>query len=156
MDGEEFPAYTFADSKGRRWCLEIDWDTRCKVKNTLGIDLATVVQSGFKTLDSVANDPEKFMQLVWLIAEPQAVAAGVAPEEFGKSWNGDCFFEAYQSLVEACILFFRNPRARQGLRELMAKNREIVERAGQMAVETINVDAEARKLIDLLGSVQQS
>lgn len=155
MSEPGYPPYTFADLSGKRWSLQITLAKRNRLKIECGFDPAKVVDDEMQSLAAMSSDPERLVQVVWTLIEDQAVAAGITPEAFAANLDGDTIGAAHDALI-AAVVNFSHPRLRNALASVFAKNSEIVTQAGDLVAENIDVNAEAKRLIESLTSVQAS
>ncbi len=149
------PKFVFVDPLARRWTLKINTGMKVSIKETTGVDLSRVPSKGLKALGALLDDDEKLMQAIWIIVEDQAKADGITPEDFVSCFDGDTYELATNALKEAVVLFSQ-AHSRDNLRAAVDKATQIATKTGAIAIESIDVDQEARKLIEQSGSVQAS
>ena len=107
---------TFTDNKDRVWEVELNIRQMKRVRDTLGIDLVNVIQAGrdgavaTDTLDRVANDPILLVDILWVLCEGQAKAAGVTDDDFGSSLAGDSIADATRAFLDELVDFFPGAR----------------------------------------------
>ena len=131
----------FTDTKERVWDVELNVRQMKRVRDILGIDLVNVIQAGkdgavaTDTLDRVANDPILLVDILWVLCEGQAKAAGVTDDDFGSSLAGASISDATRAFLDELVDFF--PGARRlflkkavGLaRKYETENLEVLEKA---------------------------
>ena len=106
----------FTDTKGRVWDVELNVRQMKRVRDVLGIDLVNVIQAGkdgavaTDTLDRVANDPILLVDILWVLCEGQAKAAGVTDDDFGSSLAGDSIADATRAFLDELVDFFPGAR----------------------------------------------
>ena len=106
----------FTDTKERVWEVELNVRQMKRVRDALGIDLVNVIQAGrdgtvaTDTLDRVANDPILLVDILWVLCEGQAKAAGVTDEDFGSSLAGDSIETATRAFLDELVDFFPGAR----------------------------------------------
>ena len=107
---------TFKDNKGRTWEIALNvWQMK-RLRDTLGIDLASVVGANadgsvkVDLIDRIASDPVLLVDILWVLASAQAKAAGVTDEDFGSSLAGDAIEEATRSFLDELVDFFPGAR----------------------------------------------
>ena len=106
----------FTDTKGRVWEVELNVRQMKRVRDVLGIDLVNVIQGGkdgtvaTDTLDRVANDPILLVDILWVLCEGQAKAAGVTDDDFGSSLAGDSISDATRAFLDELVDFFPGAR----------------------------------------------
>ena len=107
---------TFTDAKERSWEIELNIRQMKRVRDTLGIDLVNVIQTNkdgtiaTDTLDRVANDPILLCDILWVLCEGQAKAAGVTDDDFGSSLAGDSIESAKRAFLDELFDFFPGAR----------------------------------------------
>ena len=106
----------FTDTKDRAWDVELNVRQMKRVRDILGIDLVNVIQAGkdgavaTDTLDRVANDPILLVDILWVLCEGQAKAAGVTDDDFGSSLAGDSISDATRAFLDELVDFFPGAR----------------------------------------------
>ena len=106
----------FTDTKERVWDVELNVRQMKRVRDALGIDLVNVIQAGkdgavaTDTLDRVANDPILLVDILWVLCEGQAKAAGVTDDDFGSSLAGDSISDATRAFLDELVDFFPGAR----------------------------------------------
>ena len=131
----------FTDTKGRVWDVELNVRQMKRVRDVLGIDLVNVIQAGkdgavaTDTLDRVANDPILLVDILWVLCEGQAKAAGVTDDDFGSSLAGDSISDATRAFLDELVDFFPGARrlflkkAVDLARKYETENAEMLEKA---------------------------
>ena len=131
----------FTDTKERVWEVELNVRQMKRVRDVLGIDLVNVIQAGrdgavaTDTLDRVANDPILLVDILWVLCEGQAKAAGVTDDDFGSSLAGDSIADATRAFLDELVDFFPGARrlflkkAVDLARKYETENAEILEKA---------------------------
>ena len=106
----------FTDAKGRSWEIELNIRQMKRVRDILGVDLVNVIQTNkdgsiaTDTIDRVANDPILLCDILWVLCEQQAKAAGVTDEDFGSSLAGDSIETATRAFLDELVDFFPGAR----------------------------------------------
>ena len=131
----------FTDTKERVWEVELNVRQMKRVRDVLGIDLVNVIQAGkdgavaTDTLDRVANDPILLVDILWVLCEGQAKAAGVTDDDFGSSLAGDSISDATSAVLDELVDFFPGARrlflkkAVDLARKYETENLEVLEKA---------------------------
>ena len=131
----------FTDTKDRVWEVELNVRQMKRVRDALGIDLVNVIQAGrdgtvaTDTLDRVANDPILLVDILWVLCEGQAKAAGVTDDDFGSSLAGDSISDATRAFLDELVDFFPGARrlflkkAVDLARKYETENLEVLEKA---------------------------
>jgi hypothetical protein len=125
---------SFKDIQGRTYDAVVTMRTAIRLKG-MGIDLNHLGQDDF--WEKVAEDLEKFGQLLWMLVEKSAVAQGVDSESLIDSLDGDALYAAGQAIREA-FLSFCQPSARAALRALLDKTKEAEAIALEMVTAELN------------------
>lgn len=102
---------TFTDNTGLAWRLVINVDTIKRVRGLIDIDLIEAVEG--KLLERLASDPILLCDVVYAVCKPDADAANISDEDFGRAMAGDAIDNATTALLEELVDFF--PLARRGL-----------------------------------------
>jgi hypothetical protein len=144
----------FTDAKGRAWEIELNIRQMKRVRDILGVDLVNVIQTNkdgsvaTDTIDRVANDPIILVDILWVLCEEQARAAGVTDADFGSSVAGDSISEATRAFLDELVDFF------PGARRLFLK--KAVDLARKYTAETKDVLAKALEDPELTRRVEES
>jgi hypothetical protein len=139
------PAFT--DALGRRWLLQITVGSCRKAKDALGLDLIHPTEELFERL---CDSPLDLADLLWLLCEEQAQAAGVSDEQFGCGLGGDAIDEASAALLQALVNF--SPRHRRApLEKVIEKVQALSDRMTQKVLREIESEAFDRMLEEKLG-----
>ena len=65
------------------------------------------------------------VDIVYCLCKPDADAAGVSDEEFGRAMAGEAIDAAYEAFLEELVGFFRHPAKRRVLQKALGKLREL-------------------------------
>lgn len=129
------PAFT--DTTGRTWAVDIHVQSLKRVRSLLGVDLLTVLDDGCQLLARLHDDPILLVDVLYAVCQPQAQAAGVCDEEFGRSMSGDALLQGTTALLESLSDFFPNARQRAVLKELLQKTQRVVDQLLTHAETTV-------------------
>jgi len=119
---------TFSDNAGRAWDVVVHVLAVKRVRAALGVDLYRLVDDGLKGLGELLADPVLLVDVLYVLCREAAESSGVSDEDFGRSLAGDALERAAQAFLEALTDFFPDRRARQALRTVTRKGREMRER----------------------------
>ena len=103
---------TFKDNAGRTWSVTLNVLQMKRIRAHLGIDLVNVItlDAGGKVkvdlVDRIANDPCLLVDILWVLVEDEAKAAGVTDEECGRSLAGESIEEATRAFLDELVDFF--------------------------------------------------
>jgi len=102
---------TFTDNAGRIWTLAVNVDAIKRVKTLAKVDLMEAVEG--KLLERLIDEPILLCDVIFALVKPQADAAKVSDEDFGRAMAGDTIDAATQAMLEELVDFF--PSRRRGL-----------------------------------------
>jgi hypothetical protein len=121
---------TFPDTTGRTWTVAVTVDAIKRVRGLANVDLMTVIDG--KLVGRLSTDPVLLVDVLYALCKPEADAAGVSDEDFGRAMAGDAIGLATDALLEDLADFFPSAR-RTVLRKALAKTRAVEARAGEIA-----------------------
>lgn len=93
---------SFTDKTGRKWDIDLPWGVVDAIKkanpafNLLNHELA----------EKLWEDEGEFFELLWLLVEDQAIAAGINAKDFGKAIAAKCLFDAKRAFFDEWRDFF--------------------------------------------------
>ena len=117
--------HRFSDANGFAWEVAINVHTVRRVRDILKVNIPKLAEDGAKPLGELLGDPVTLVDVLFVLCELQAKAAGISDEAFGRAMNGDTLEAAASAFVDEFILFSPSPKARKLLRALMSKGREV-------------------------------
>lgn len=115
---------TFRDTNGRDWHIALTVADIKRVQQLTGVLLTSLVEDKLVPLAELIGDPVRLVDTLYAIVQPQADAAGVTDEQFGRSLGGDSLEQAANAFVEGLLDFFPS-RQRDLLKQLMQKQKEL-------------------------------
>ena len=115
---------TFRDTNGRDWHVALTVADIKRVQQLTGVLLTSLVEDKLVPLAELIGDPVRLVDTLYAIVQPQADAAGVTDEQFGRSLGGDSLEQAANAFVEGLLDFFPS-RQRDLLKQLMQKQKEL-------------------------------
>jgi len=115
---------TFRDTNGRDWHIALTVADIKRVQQLTGVLLTSLVEEKLVPLAELIGDPVRLVDTLYAIVQPQADAAGVTDEQFGRSLGGDSLEQAANAFVEGLLDFFPS-RQRDLLKQLMQKQKEL-------------------------------
>src|SRR4051812_6372183 len=89
---------TFNDNRGRTWQLKITRRSSWRVSKRNGVNLFRMHEP--HRWESLT--PQKLVEVLYTLCEPQIVAANVTPEDFGAALFGDAMFSAIDAFKAEC------------------------------------------------------
>ena len=114
----------FKDCEGKEWDVRILTGHLRPLREEFGIDLRDALKPEENSLAEALGDPEKFGQVLWVLVQPQAEAAGITPEAFAFRFDGEALESAGTALFKAVWDFFRprtGEKAEAAFRESLEK-----------------------------------
>jgi hypothetical protein len=106
------PDPEFIDAVGRKWSVPLTvWHMR-KINEELDVDISGAMKSGSALAQLLFGDVQQTVAILWILCEPQATAANVTPEEFGRGFDGATLEAAGEALLSAVAMFM--PRSAIG------------------------------------------
>lgn len=134
----------FTDNVGREWSISLNgWQLK-KLKHDLGF-AARDPESIFRA----AEDPGLLCDVLYVLCEDQAKAAGVTDRQFGEALTGDAIDAAAEAYMLETVDFFPQ-RQRPALKKALAKIREIQEKETKAGMEKLESKEFETMLSDML------
>jgi hypothetical protein len=134
--------HSFNDEQGRRWEVVVNVSTRDRVKDRVGVDVFKLYAD---EAERVFSDPSLLVNVLYVLVEPQATAAGVTDQQFGESMVGDAIERGADALMEDVASFFPKAKA-ELLRKIKRKGTEAAATVMQAAtafVESFRTSADS-------------
>lgn len=97
----------FTDAIGREWKLRITMGDLKDLKEA-GLNVSQVSREP-AALRDLANDFERFGQVLWVLCETQADELDVSPKQFATAFDGPTLFAAAGAIEEAIWDFSQPP-----------------------------------------------
>jgi hypothetical protein len=126
---------TFKDENGKPWVLSVNDGTVKKVRGLAGVDLLDLRDGNL--FNELAADPVKLGDILWVLCQDEATAAGIDEMAFARALAGDALDSATNALLEEIVDFFPKPQ-RDVLRKALAKGREVQEREMARAMRRVD------------------
>ena len=118
----------FNDADGRAWNLDVTLPEIKRVKERLGVQVLDLADVKGELFQRATGDVIFLVDLLYVLCEPQAGAAKIDDEQFGRAMRGDAIEEATDALFLAIADFF--PKGRRALLESLHQK---LARYGKMA-----------------------
>ena len=147
--------HAWTDTENRRWLLAINVFQLRRVKALTGVELPALLEDGGKPLGALLQNIEQLANVLWVLSEEEAKAAGIDEEHFARALAGDALNQAGDAFVEELLDFFPVARARAALKKTLAKGREVGERVLELAeakLEDLDIEALAQSALTSSGS----
>jgi hypothetical protein len=147
----------FHDTTGRRWTIDITFDTLRRVKAECEINLAELVGDGqgqATQLTRLGGDVVLLIDTIYVIVQPQADALDVTDEDFGRALGGDAIAAAATAFWESLADFSRSLGKTDQARAI-EKQTEIIRAATEAtteAIDRLDAAAEVRRALGDSGS----
>lgn len=141
----------FKDNAGRTWTVDINVATLKRVRGLTGVDLMQVIEGTL--IEKLIRDPVLLCDVVYAVCKPEADAAKVSDEEFGKAMAGDAIEAATGALLDELISFCPSPRDRANLGRVLQATNRVMEKARDVTekrIETLTSEGELDKLVNRL------
>lgn len=126
--------HAFRDASGREWRIEINNGAIKRVRGALGLDLRSLITEGARGFGELIDDDIRLGEVVYELCRPNA---DVTQEQFEAALGGDVNAAMSEAFVEEFIDFFKDRSAREMLRRLMAKAKEMATAAMADAERTV-------------------
>jgi hypothetical protein len=126
---------TFTDNSGKVWTMSVTVDAIKRVRATLAVDLLDAISG--ELIKKIATDPILLCDIIYVVCKPEADAAGITDEQFGRAMAGDAIDRATTSFLEELVDFFPANR-RKVLQEAIAKYHVLEEKLMEYARKAIN------------------
>lgn len=140
---------SFKGKDGKEWLIELNYGLVLDAKNKAGVPLGELLDpSNRERLSQLVfgasqESLESLGKLLWHLVEKQAVAAGVAADEFAYSLNWESIEGARVAVAEAIADFRQGRETGRAVRESLPA---MIRKADQMAAAEIK-----RVTTDILG-----
>ncbi len=141
----------FKDNAGRTWTVDINVATLKRVRGLTGVDLMQVIEGTL--IEKFIRDPVLLCDVVYAVCKPEADAAKVSDEEFGKAMAGDAIEAATGAVLDELISFCPSPRDRANLGRVLQATNRVMEKARDVTekrIETLTSESELDKLVNRL------
>jgi hypothetical protein len=138
----------FKDNAGRTWTVDINVATLKRVRGITGVDLMQVIEGTL--IEKFIRDPVLLCDVVYAVCKPEADAAKVSDEEFGKAMAGDAIEAATGAVLDELISFCPSPRDRANLGQVLQATNRVLDKARDLTekrIETLTSESELDRLV---------
>lgn len=145
--------HSFTDRTNRSWSLDINVAGIKRVRKLLNVDLLQVLDKGSELLRQLGTDLALLVDVLYALLKPDADAAGVSDEDFGRSFSGDSILHARTAFFEELTDFFPDPRARTLLAQVLQKSNrvsELVMKGTGEILDEVDLEAQANELLRMM------
>jgi hypothetical protein len=122
----------FKDNAGAEWSIELNFGELLRIRQRSGLCLINLSAEERKA-DQARQDAEKlagdlplFVNLLFAVIEPQAIARGIDDVGFAQLLDGGVLTEAMDALQEALLVFTLSPAQKERGRQASAKRSELI------------------------------
>ncbi|MEY3230424.1 MAG: hypothetical protein RL689_513 [Planctomycetota bacterium] len=139
----------FKDNAGRTWTVDINVATLKRVRGLTGVDLMQIIEGTL--IEKLIRDPVLLCDVVYAVCKPEADAAKVSDEEFGKAMAGDAIEAATGALLDELISFCPSPRDRANLGRVLQATNRVLDKARDLTekrIQTLTSESELDKLVN--------
>lgn len=139
----------FKDNAGRTWTVDINVATLKRVRGLTGVDLMQVIEGTL--IEKLIRDPVLLCDVVHAVCKPEADAAKVSDEEFGKAMAGDAIEAATQAVLDELISFCPSPRDRANLGRVLQATNRVLDKARDLTekrIEKLTSESELDRLVN--------
>ena len=99
---------TFTDRRGQAWEVELTAGDLKRIRQKCGVDLRDALKPGGGSFTEALDDPERFLELMWLLCGQQAT---MPRDDFEALFDRDTAVAAVAAIWEATWDFFRGRKA---------------------------------------------
>lgn len=139
--------FTFTDTEGRAWTVEVTTSTVTRCRNVLNVDLMEAIEGSL--IPKLVNDPMLLVDVLYVVLKPQADAMGVTDEQFGEALGRGKLWEARDCLASA-IVFFSPPEKRSAVRKVWTKTKALTESAMDAVIARIDDPKIDREMVAIV------
>jgi hypothetical protein len=145
---------TFTDAKGRQWDLSLTVGMVRLVRERIKVDLGKVLADGQQLADLIVGEPEKFVDLLWVMCEQQAkeMTPPVSDSDFGYGFGGPTIEAATDALIASIADFSHRSKPADSTKKAMSRLMEAID---QKTIQVIEAATE-RSLFQLNNSAGNS
>ncbi len=97
----------FNDSLKRPWSIAIDYQSVKQLRESLGVNLLSVVEKDSDLLMRLANDEVLLVDVISVLLTDQIQKQGLTPEQFASGMLGEGLQSAVDALIEGIASFSR-------------------------------------------------
>ena len=108
---------SFRDNQDRRYTIDLTIGSAKRVRDTVGVNLLRILDEP-QMLADLSGDPIQFVDMLYVLVQPQVKEYGLTDEQFGESLAGDSIEAATNAFLEALVAFFP-PARRAALRKIL-------------------------------------
>jgi len=144
----------FKDNAGRTWTVDINVATLKRVRGLTGVDLMQVIEGTL--IEKLIRDPVLLCDVVYAVCKPEADAAKVSDEEFGRAMAGDAIEAATQAVLDELISFCPSPRDRANLGRVLQATNRVMDKARDLTEKRIQTLTSESELDNAISNFEQS
>lgn len=132
----------FPDSAGRTWTIALTIDAVKRVRGLLSVDLLDLAAGEPPLLTRLSLDVVLLCDVLYALCEPQAKAANVSDEDFGRAMGGDSLLLGQQALLQELADFFQSLGRTEQTRMIEAQRKLILAAVARVEqrLQALNID----------------
>ena len=123
----------FTDSQGRTWNVTVNVGAIKRVRDLLGVDLLDVANGDL--LSRLADDPCLLVDVLFALCKPEADAAKVTDEDFGRGMVGDALDSGAGVLMKELLDFFPSALHARALVKMFREMKEHQATVSELATD---------------------
>ena len=114
--------HMFKDNAGREWTIVLNVTAVRRIRALAKVDLLDLSEG--RIFARLADDPVLLADVLYAALKPEADAAGVSDEEFGRALAGGVLDEASSALMKGLLDFFPSAQRARALARMVRKIEE--------------------------------
>ncbi|MGD8453660.1 MAG: hypothetical protein PVJ57_17750 [Phycisphaerae bacterium] len=135
----------FKDNENREWQLAVNVNAMKRVRGLLDVNLLDFLDN--RIVERFYGDPVLLCDVIYAICKPQADAAGVSDEDFGRAMAGDAIDAATKALLKELVNFCPSPRDRANLNRVLDVTQTVMDRARDV-IETKLAEIDVDQIVE--------
>jgi hypothetical protein len=129
---------TFKDNAGRTWTIAINVNAIKRVRDLAKVNLLEAADG--KLFERLIDDSVLLVDAIYAACKPEADAASVTDEDFGRAMAGDAIEHATAAMLEELAAFFPKGK-RQILTEILSTLKAMEEKSQAAAMRRLESGA---------------
>jgi len=144
----------FKDNADRTWTVAVNVNAVKRVRDLLDVNLLDLASEGqdpkAQLLYRLMADPVLLCDVIYVVCKPEADAAGISDEDFGRSMAGDAIDHATRALLEEIVNFSPSQRDRARLTRIMSATWVMLDKAQDLLDVKASQQEIDRRMADVL------
>lgn len=129
---------TFKDRDGYDWTLDVNGFTLERVKAEFKVYLPSLLADRGQALMEFLDDDCRLIGVIFELCRERAEKDGRTLDDLKRTWAGEWADVAAGAFIEELIDFFRDPKRRKALRELMEQYTNLRNKVIEEAMAELN------------------